>query len=96
MIGGAAKSDLWKQIIADITGLPVFTANLANSACLGAAMIAGVGASVFADFAEASRKMSGKAFEILPREENQACYSSVEKRYCLGFQILKDFYNKIY
>lgn len=92
LIGGAAKSELWKQIIADVTELPVSTAKLANSACLGAAMIAGVGAGAFADYEEAGRKMAGKASVVMPRKENRACYRQIEKQYCLGFQALRDFY----
>ncbi len=43
VVGGAAHSDLWMQIIADITGYPVFTIEEEVEAPLGAALLAAIG-----------------------------------------------------
>ena len=43
VVGGAAHSDLWMQIIADITGYPVYTIEQEVEAAMGAALLAGVG-----------------------------------------------------
>jgi xylulokinase len=43
VVGGAAHSDLWMQIIADITGYPVFTIEQEVEAAMGAALLAAVG-----------------------------------------------------
>ncbi|CAE6711680.1 Xylulose kinase [Paraburkholderia aspalathi] len=43
VVGGAAHSDLWMQIIADITGYPVYTIEQDVEAAMGAALLAGVG-----------------------------------------------------
>lgn len=51
--GGGAKSPIWCQMQADITGLPVSIPREKEAACLGAALIAGVGAGRFEDFAAA-------------------------------------------
>ena len=51
--GGGAKSAIWCQMQADITGLAVRIPKEKEAACLGAAMIAGVGAGRFANYAEA-------------------------------------------
>ena len=51
--GGGAKSPIWCQLQADITGLPVRIPKEKEAACLGAAMIAAVSAGRFADFGEA-------------------------------------------
>ena len=51
--GGGAKSAVWCQMQADITGLPVCIPKEKEAACLGAAMIAAVGAGKFADFSQA-------------------------------------------
>ncbi|MCC6193822.1 MAG: FGGY-family carbohydrate kinase [Burkholderiales bacterium] len=40
VVGGAARSDLWMQIIADVTGRPVFTIEQEVEAALGAALLA--------------------------------------------------------
>ncbi len=41
VVGGAARSDLWMQIIADVTHLPVYTYREEVEAALGAGLLAG-------------------------------------------------------
>ena len=52
--GGGAKSPIWCQMYADITGLPVRIPAEKEAACLGAAMIAAVSDGRFADYAAAA------------------------------------------
>lgn len=52
--GGGAKSPIWCQMQADITGLPVRIPKEKEAACLGAAMIAAVSDGRFENFEEAS------------------------------------------
>lgn len=52
--GGGAKSAVWCQMQADITGLPVTVPAQTEAACLGAAMAAAVAAGRFADHAQAA------------------------------------------
>jgi len=53
-LGGGAKSGVWNQIKADVNRLPVLTMkNTEDAACLGAAILAGVGAGVWPSVAEA-------------------------------------------
>jgi len=53
-IGGGARSRLWLQLKADITGIPVVTPRVTEAAALGAALLAGVGAGLFPSAAEAA------------------------------------------
>ena len=46
VVGGASHSDLWMQIIADVTGRPVFTLDQDVEASLGAALLAAYGAGL--------------------------------------------------
>ncbi len=46
VVGGAAHSDLWMQIIADITGYPVYTIEENVEAALGAALLAALGSGM--------------------------------------------------
>ena len=46
VVGGAARSDLWMQIIADTTGFPVWTIQEDVEAALGAARLAATGAGL--------------------------------------------------
>ena len=45
--GGGAKHGLWLQCQADIFGKPVYTTNVMEEACVGAAIVAGTGVGVF-------------------------------------------------
>ncbi|MBO5868909.1 MAG: hypothetical protein J6Q54_08380 [Oscillospiraceae bacterium] len=51
--GGGAKSPIWCQLQADITGLPVSIPKEKEAACLGIALVAAVNAGKYADYAEA-------------------------------------------
>jgi xylulokinase len=51
LIGGGARSALWRQILADVYGLPILRpALLAEATSLGAAIAGGVGVGLFPDF----------------------------------------------
>ena len=52
-IGGGAKSDLWLQLKADITHIPVAKPKVTEAAGEGAAILAGVAAGIFSDAASA-------------------------------------------
>ena len=52
--GGGAKSPIWCQLQADITGLPVCIPAEKEAACLGAALIAAVADGHFQNFKEAA------------------------------------------
>ena len=51
--GGGAQSPLWRQILADVLGLPLLTVTSTEGAAYGAALLAGVGAGVWPDVAAA-------------------------------------------
>jgi xylulokinase len=55
--GGGAESGVWRQIQADVLGLPLQQSLLAEQASVGAALLAGVGAGVYPNLAEACRRV---------------------------------------
>ena len=62
-IGGGAQSNLWCQIIADITNKPVFRASSTEAAALGAGILAATAAGWYADAHQAAQEMT----HILPQ-----------------------------
>jgi xylulokinase len=58
-IGGGAASDLWCQILADSSGLPVNRLATVEASSLGAGMAAAKGAGWYSSVAEAAAAMSG-------------------------------------
>lgn len=55
MAGGGARSPFWRQLAADIFGLPVYALSTVDQAAMGAALLAGAGAGAFAPV-EASQR----------------------------------------
>ncbi len=55
--GGGAKSQLWKGILADVLDVELMTVNTSEGAAFGAALLAGVGAGLFANVPEAAARM---------------------------------------
>ena len=53
LMGGGAKSSLWNQIKADMTGKTLTTLKNKETACLGSAILAGVGCGYFKSVEEA-------------------------------------------
>jgi len=88
MVGGAAQSPVWPQIVADVTGIPVRLAAIRQAACQGAAILAGVGAGVFSDAAEglAAFRVREKCLE--PSDQHRGTYDA-------GFGIYRELYESI-
>lgn len=55
--GGGSRSLIWPQIFADVLGVPVSVARSRETGALGAAIAAGTGAGIFADFSEGAAAM---------------------------------------
>ncbi len=56
-MGGGAKSDLWCRIKAEVLDKKVITLKQNETACLGSAIFAGIGAGVFADTISATERV---------------------------------------
>lgn len=56
-VGGGARSALWRQIIADVTGRTVYASDSPEASALGAGIIAAVGSGLHADLPSAALAM---------------------------------------
>ncbi|MBQ6469802.1 MAG: hypothetical protein IJJ50_07110 [Lachnospiraceae bacterium] len=74
--GGGAKSAVWCQMQADLTGLPVVVPKDSEAACLGAAIAAAAGCGAYRDFGEACAKAVSMERQYTPRKLPEQ-----EKRY---------------
>ena len=81
LAGGASKSSVWSQITADITGLPVRIPEVADLACVGAAILAGTGCGLFADAAEGYRRLAVQEQVLYPNPEQAAIYAPLAEEY---------------
>lgn len=79
--GGGARSDLWLQIQADVTGLPHVRLGVDEGPAYGAAILAGVRAGTFADAAAATDRFLRPAACVEPDPANRDRYAAAHALY---------------
>jgi xylulokinase len=83
--GGGSRSFLWRQIQADIYGKELVTLRTSEGSALGAALLAGVGAKIYASVEESAQEATQVKESMSPKPDNVATY---EKYY----QVYRDLY----
>ncbi|MCR4763959.1 MAG: autoinducer-2 kinase [Lachnospiraceae bacterium] len=73
--GGASKSPLWCQILADVLGLPVRVPVVREATALGAAILAGVGVGIYPDAAEGAARCVRWDKTYTPDPDNHRIYT---------------------
>lgn len=91
IIGGGAKSALWRQITADVLGLELTLRENSDSS-FGSAMLAGVAAGIFEGEEEALSRCSKTLLSVRPDVKNNAAYMAVFERYKASQRALESFY----
>jgi xylulokinase len=81
VVGGGAKSRLWNQMKADITGLPVSVPEITETTALGAAFLALVGIGAYSSLPEASDHIVEIRERIDPDPSAQSAYAEAYARY---------------
>ena len=81
--GGSTRNAFWQQVKADVIGLPIEIADEPEASAKGAALLAGVGAGVFCDVAEAAQVAypAGTAKRYEPDAERHAQYSMIYEKW---------------
>lgn len=79
--GGASRSRVWSQMLADITGKEVEIPVVADLACVGAAVIAGYGTGLFDSIQSGYRRLSIAGEIIAPNLEQTKRYQRVKHIY---------------
>ncbi len=80
LIGGGAKSPLWRQIASDVLGIPLRVTESSDSS-LGSAMLAGVAVGIFSDPKAAAALCVKPRAEVEPCLENTLRYAEIFKTY---------------
>jgi len=94
LAGGAAKSPFWSQLLADIVGKPLVLPHLSDLACVGAAILAGVGIGRYATVEEGYRSMGIPETVLLPDPERASRYQSAFAAYRRKAAALSDFFQR--
>ena len=92
VLGGGAKSRLWAQIRADVTGLPVERSAVSDSSAVGAAILAAVAAGRVRDVAAGAAAAGAVADVIEPQAALRGVYDDMYGRYRRLFESLKPMF----
>lgn len=89
-LGGGSMSPVWCQIKADVLGRPVVTMkNTQDAACLGAAIIAGVGIGLWPSIDEIASRVTEVDKVYMPNQENRKVYDDLARKYKLLTESIK-------
>ena len=80
LIGGGAKSPLWRQMIADMLGMTLRVTKSSDSS-LGSAMLAGVSLGIFESPAAAVQAAVKNALVVTPNPAQTALYATLFEKY---------------
>ncbi|MBI5361009.1 MAG: xylulokinase [Planctomycetes bacterium] len=84
--GGGARSKAWIQILSDVLGREIITVEPAEGSAYGAALLAGIGAGVYADAAQACGRTIRTKAVFRPSPANASVYN---RRYRLFRSLYK-------
>lgn len=93
--GGGARSSIWRQIQADVTGKDHVTINIDEGPALGVALLAGVGAGIYPSVAEACRSVIKVATETKSNPAAKKAYDGFYPVYQSLYQSLKGEFDTV-
>jgi xylulokinase len=77
VVGGGARSDLWSQLRADVTGLPVERPRPVEGTVTAVALLAGLGVGLYADLEEGARRAAPAVHVFTPRDDAATDYAAL-------------------
>ncbi|MCA1717740.1 MAG: xylulose kinase, partial [Actinobacteria bacterium] len=92
--GGPANSELWMQMHADVSNVPISFTKVSEGPVLGSAMLAAVGAGIYADVQEAAEHMVHTERTIEPNPEAHEAYQFYVDRYVETYPQMKELMHK--
>ncbi len=88
--GGAANSPVWRQIMAEVLGIPLYTVNTTEGAAFGAAILGAVGVGAFPDVPTACAQMIRPELRIEPEADRVALYERLYATYRTMYPALRE------
>jgi xylulokinase len=94
--GGGATSAVWRQMLADVMGLPILTPKSKEGPALGAALLAGVGAGLYKSVPEACDAVIDFEEERQqPDADAHAAYDKLYAAYTAAYPALKGLFQQL-
>lgn len=88
--GGGGSSAFWRRMLADLYGCPVAVSSSKESAAIGAAILAGVGAGAYPDVPSACDRLLSKKLVEQPNPEASAAYEPYYQLYRTLYAALRE------
>jgi len=88
--GGGAKSRVWQQIHADVSGKLMKVVQVKESEAIGNSILAGFGVGIYKDMQEAARKVIKIERVVEPRREYAQRYADLFALYKKLYKHLKE------
>jgi xylulokinase len=92
LLGGGAKSRIWAQIRADMTGLPVEVPFITDTAPIGGAILGAIGAGIQPDLESATKLVGGIRETITPDIAKKSAYDEAYGNYQKLFNSLRPMF----
>ena len=93
--GGPAHSDIWMQMLADVSGLRIELPQIEETGCFGAALAARVGTGVYSNFSDAQRSLQHPVRTLLPDAAAQSSYQRKYRQYLDLITALQGYHARI-
>lgn len=93
--GGGAKSEVWRQIQADVTGMEHVVINVDEGPAFGAALLASVGTGIYSSVQEACRSTIDVVSTTQPDAAKKSVYDRYYAVYRALYAALKDQYRQV-
>lgn len=93
--GGPANSELWMQMHADVSNVPIAFTKVSEGPVLGAAMLAAVGADIYPDIQTAADNMVHTERTIEPDKSRHEEYQFYMDRYTETYPQLKELMHEM-
>ncbi len=88
--GGPLKSQMWMQIHADVSNLPIVYTQVPDAAVLGSAILASVGAGVYPNIQEAAHHMVHISHRVEPDQKRHQEYQFYVEKYIATYYQMRD------
>src|SRR5271157_1555468 len=95
VVGGGAQSRLWRQMKADVTGLPIALPQTIETTALGAGMMALVGAGIFNSLDEAAGQIVQIVDVLEPDPKSRSRYEDYYQLYRSTYQALLPVFDQL-
>ncbi len=95
LVGGGAKSTLWRRILANVLGIKLHILKTEQGPGLGGAILAMAGAGEYSSVNEAAEKIVEISETVLPDEELSALYEERYNKYKTIYPALKSVFRTL-